>query len=47
MSFAIIGNGFVGKATQILAENNSNIKMIIYNIYPQKCQPFGTRLEDL
>jgi UDPglucose 6-dehydrogenase len=47
MSFAIIGNGFVGKATQILAENNSNLKMIIYDIDPQKCQPLGTKLEDL
>ena len=27
MSFAVIGNGFVGKATQILAENNPNIKI--------------------
>jgi len=47
MSFAIIGNGFVGKATQILAENNPNLKMIIYDIDPQKCQPLGTQLEDL
>ena len=47
MSFAIIGNGFVGKATQILSENNPNIKMMIYDIDPQKCQPLGTKLEDL
>jgi len=47
MSFAIIGNGFVGKATQILAENNPNLKMMIYDIDPQKCQPLGTKLEDL
>jgi UDPglucose 6-dehydrogenase len=47
MSFAIIGNGFVGKATQILAENNANLKMMIYDIDPQKCQPLGTKLEDL
>ena len=47
MSFAIIGNGFVGKATQILAEKNLNVKMMIYDIDPQKCQPLGTKLEDL
>ena len=47
MSFAIIGNGFVGKATQILAENNPNLKMIIYDIDPQKCKPLGTKLKDL
>ena len=36
MSFAIIGNGFVGKATQILAKNNPNLHMLIYDIDPEK-----------
>ena len=47
MSFAIIGNGFVGKATQVLSNNNPNIKMMIYDIDPQKCYPLGTKLENL
>jgi UDPglucose 6-dehydrogenase len=47
MSFAIIGNGFVGKATQILAKNNSNLNMLIYDIDPEKCHPIGIKLDDL
>ncbi len=45
MSFAIIGNGFVGQATKILKTKNT--KMLIYDIDPQKCDPIGTELKDL
>jgi len=45
MSFAIIGNGFVGQATKILKTENT--KMLIYDIDPKKCDPEGTTLEDL
>jgi UDPglucose 6-dehydrogenase len=40
----VIGNGFVGKATQILGKCS---KMIIYDIDPQKCIPLGTTLNDI
>lgn len=45
MSFAIIGNGFVGQATKILKTNDT--KMLVYDIDPKKCEPEGTRIEDL
>ena len=45
MSFAIIGNGFVGQATKILKTKDT--KMLIYDIDPQKCDPPGTTLKDL
>ena len=40
----IIGNGFVGKATQILKSNGVQIKT--YDINPELCNPIGTKLED-
>ncbi len=45
MSFAIIGNGFVGQATKILKTNKT--KMLIYDIDPNKCDPIGTTIKDL
>jgi len=45
MSFAIIGNGFVGQATKIL--KTPNIKMLIYDIDPKKCDPVGTTIANL
>ena len=45
MSFAIIGNGFVGQATKILQTKNT--KMLVYDIDPNKCEPIGTTLKDL
>ena len=45
MSFGIIGNGFVGKATQILKSNNHPMK--IYDIDPEKCSPPNITLSDL
>lgn len=45
MSFAIIGNGFVGQATKIL--KTSDTKMLVYDIDPKKCEPLGTTLSDL
>lgn len=45
MSFAIIGNGFVGQATKILKTDNT--KMLVYDIDPLKCDPQGTTIGDL
>jgi len=45
MSFAIIGNGFVGQATKIL--KTLDTKMLVYDIDPKKCDPEGTTLADL
>lgn len=45
MSFGIIGNGFVGKATQLLKSNNHPMK--IYDIDPKKCSPPNINLSDL
>jgi len=45
MSFAIIGNGFVGQATKIL--KTSNTKMLVYDIDPKKCEPQNTTIQDL
>ncbi len=45
MRIGIIGNGFVGQATQLL-ESDLN-KCIVYDINPQKCYPKGTTLKDM
>ena len=45
MSFAIIGNGFVGQATKIL--KTPNTKMLVYDIDPKKCEPQNTTIQDL
>jgi len=45
VSIGIIGNGFVGKATQLLCS-----PMIIQKVYdniPEKCSPLGTTLDDI
>ena len=41
----VVGNGFVGKATTILA--CSEIDVLCYDINPDLCSPFGTELRDL
>jgi len=45
MKIGIIGNGFVGKATNIL--ENDNVELIIYDIDPKLCSPEGTTLTDI
>ncbi len=45
MKIGIIGNGFVGKATNIL--KNDNVELIIYDIDPKLCNPIGTSLNDI
>lgn len=45
MNIGIIGNGFVGKATQLI--NNHHINMMIYDILSDKCNPPGLKLSDL
>lgn len=44
MKIGIIGNGFVGKATNIL--KNKDVNVITYDINPQLCDPQGTTLMD-
>jgi nucleotide sugar dehydrogenase len=46
MIIGIIGNGFVGKATQLL-KCSAIDKMYIYDIIPDKCEPIGLTLDDL
>ena len=45
MKIGIIGNGFVGKATQILKCND--IQILVYDINPELCEPIGINLLDL
>ena len=45
MKIGIIGNGFVGKATNILA--NEEVELIVYDINPDLCIPVGTTLQEL
>ncbi len=45
MKIGIIGNGFVGKATNIL--ENKNVELVIYDIDPNLCVPTGTTLKDI
>lgn len=45
MNIGIIGNGFVGQATQILKCKKNHL--FIYDIDPAKCSPSGTTLETL
>jgi nucleotide sugar dehydrogenase len=45
MKIGIIGNGFVGKATHIL--KNNDIDIITFDINPNLCNPIGTTLLDI
>lgn len=45
MLFGIIGNGFVGQATQLLASEKN--KCLVYDVDPEKCSPLGTTLLDI
>lgn len=45
IKIGIIGNGFVGKATQLLKGNN--IEQLVYDSIPEKCNPIGTTIEDI
>jgi UDP-glucuronate decarboxylase len=45
MKIGIVGNGFVGKATQLL--KCDEVDVIVYDIIPKLCIPIGTTLEDI
>ena len=45
MNIAVIGNGFVGKATRLLS--CENVTIISYDINPNLCSPIGTTLKDV
>ena len=45
ISIGIIGNGFVGQATNLFKCNN--VEVYIYDVDPLKCNPIGTTLHDL
>jgi UDPglucose 6-dehydrogenase len=53
MKIGIVGNGFVGRATQIFAKNYdalyefTPIPVYIYDIRPEACDPPGITLEEL
>ena len=46
LTIGVIGNGFVGKATQIYARA-STVKCLVYDIDPTKCSPAGITYADL
>lgn len=46
ISIGVIGNGFVGKATQIFGRSQS-VRCIVYDIDPTKCYPLGTTMDTL
>ena len=43
----IIGFGFVGRATALFAEHNTDVDLYIYDRREDLCQPPGTTLDDL
>lgn len=43
-TIGVIGNGFVGKATQIFARS-AYIKKLVYDVDPTKCEPLGLTLQ--
>jgi nucleotide sugar dehydrogenase len=45
MNIGIIGNGFVGKSTNIL--KNKNVNIFCYDINPKLCEPDGLTLNDM
>jgi len=45
LRLGIVGNGFVGKATQGFASDN--VEMLLYDIDPDKCSPKETTLRDI
>ena len=45
MNIGIIGNGFVGKSTNIL--KNKNVNILCYDINPKLCNPIGLTLNDM
>ena len=45
VKIGIIGNGFVGKATQLLKGNG--IEQLVYDSVQEKCIPEGTTIEDI
>ena len=45
MKIGVIGNGFVGKATQIL--KSESISILVYDIDPLKCIPKNITIEDI
>lgn len=45
MNIGIIGNGYVGKATQQF--RGWNLRTLVYDIRPEGCIPLGTTLADL
>ena len=44
-TIAVIGNGFVGGATKQL--ECDDIKLLVYDIIPEKCIPYNLELKDL
>jgi UDP-glucuronate decarboxylase len=45
MKIGIVGNGFVGRATKLLA--CPDIEILVYDIIPKLCEPLNTSLKDI
>lgn len=45
MIVGVIGNGYVGKSTQLL--RNDNVRINVYDVNPNLCYPMGIVLEDM
>ena len=45
IKIAVVGNGYVGKATQLFACDD--VECVVYDKQPEKCDPIGTTIKDL
>lgn len=45
MKIGIVGNGYVGKATQLFA--CEDVECLVFDKEPEKCNPLGTTIKDL
>ena len=45
LKIGIVGNGYVGKATRLLACDD--VECLVYDKEPKKCEPEGTSIKDL
>ena len=43
MRFGVVGNGFVGRATQLFGPD----EVVVYDALPERCAPLGTTLADV
>ena len=46
-NIGIIGNGFVGKATKQIFDGISGLRVVVYDIVPELCEPTGITIGDI